>query len=92
MKKRFLFLLLALIYSYLYKKLEVNVLTTAFSICLIISIYEIILAFLLFIFDIVPVTLSEVSYLIVNSLLLNVIYGEILYLISRITKRKRRLK
>lgn len=86
-----LFLLLALIYSYLYKKLEVNVLTTAFSICLIISIYEIILAFLLFIFDIVPVTFSEVSYLIVNSLLLNVIYGEILYLISRITKRKRRL-
>ena len=57
-----------------------------------ISIYEIILAFLLFIFDIVPVTFSEVSYLVVNSLLLNVIYGEILYLISRITKCKRRLK
>ena len=28
-----LFLLLAIIYKYLYKKLEVNILTTAFSIC-----------------------------------------------------------
>lgn len=86
-----LFLLLAIIYKYLYKKLEVNILTTAFSICLIITIYEITLSFLLFIFNIVPITTSEVFYLIVHSLILNVIYGDILYLISRRTKRKRRL-
>ena len=63
----------------------------SFSILLIITIYETILSFLLFIFNIVPITFTDVTYLIIHSLILNIIYGDILYLIASKTKRKRRL-
>ena len=86
-----LFLLLAIIYKYLYKKLAFNIITMSFSIILIITIYETILSFLLFIFNIVPITVTDVTYLIIHSLILNIIYGDILYLIASRTKRKRRL-
>ena len=85
------FLLLALIIVYLYKKLESNMLTTLFFIILIIVIYHLIYAISLLVFNVVPININNILYLIGNSLILNIIYGEILYLICKYLPHKRHI-
>lgn len=83
-----LFLFLAFIIKYLYNNLEINYLNIILYTIILIAIYESSQALLLIVFNIVPITFSKLIYKIVHSLLLNIIYTEIIYLIvSHLPKR-----
>lgn len=85
------FLLIALTIREIYKKMEFNFLTNLFLIILVIVLYQTIFALSLFIFNVVPITIESTIYLIGHSLILNIIYGEILYLICKYLPHKRHL-
>lgn len=83
-----LFLFLAFIIKYLYNNLEINYLNIILYTIMLIAIYESSQALLLIVFNIVPITFSKLIYKIVHSLLLNIMYTEIIYLIvSHLPKR-----
>ena len=85
------FLLIGLIVSFIYKKMELNLLTNLFLTIFVIVIYQTIFSLSLFIFNVVPVNIKSTLYLISHSLILNIIYGEILYLICKYMPHKRHL-
>ncbi len=85
------FLLIGLIVSALYKKIQLNIITNFFLLVFVIVLYHSIFALSLFIFNVVPITIDNVLYLISHSLILNIIYGEILYLICKYLPHKRQL-
>ena len=58
------------------------------NIFVIISIYEILIVLILLIFNLVPLTLDKLLYKIEHSLLLNLIYGEIVYIILNLIPKK----
>lgn len=84
----FLFLLIALLYVKLYKEIGDGVIRILISILLCIVIYELLTAGIILIFNLVPLTFSKVLYKIDHSLLLNLIYGEILFLITKLLPKK----
>ena len=69
-----LFLIMALISSFIYKKLEVDYLKLIFYLILIIILYETCTGIILVIFNMVPVTISKIIYKITHSLIINIIY------------------
>ena len=85
------FLLIGLVVSYIYKKMELNLLTNLFLIIFTIIFYQVVFSLCLFIFNVVPITIENTLYLISHSLILNIIYGEILYLICKYLPHKRHL-
>jgi len=77
----FLFLLVAIIIKHTYYLIEINYLKQLIlSIC-IITIYESIFAILIFIFQLVPITIFDIIYKITHTLIINIIYVELLELI-----------
>jgi len=86
-----LFFIIGLLTKYLYKNLETSHLKLLIYIPIIIAVYESLTAIVLFTFNIVPITFSKLGYKIVHSLILNIIYGEIIYFISNIVKRKKKI-
>ena len=85
------FLLVTYIISFLYKKMALNLLTNIFIVILSLVIYHAIFVLCLFIFNVVPINFEKFLYLILHSIILNVIYGEVLYLICKYLPTKRRL-
>jgi len=83
-----LFLIIALITKYIYKNFEISYLKIILYLIVIISLYEILTAGIILLFNLVPITFYKVFYKISHSLLLNVIYGEALYLIINIIPKK----
>ncbi len=83
-----LFLCMALITMYIYKNLEVNALKLLIYLIIIIASYESLTGLILFIYNIVPVTIPKVLYKITHSLILNIIYGELLYWIIKVLPKK----
>ncbi len=83
-----LFLCMALITMYIYKNLEVNALKLLIYLIIIIASYESLTGLILFIYNIVPVTIQKVLYKITHSLILNIIYGELLYWIIKVLPKK----
>ena len=71
--------------------MELNLLTNLFLTILVIVIYQAIFSLSLFIFNVVPVNIKSTLYLISHSLILNIIYGETLYLICKYMPDKRHL-
>lgn len=78
-----LFLFVVVIAKYFYKNFEINYLNLIFYTIISISIYETSQALLLVLFNLVPVTFEKLAYKIVHSLLLNIIYVEIIYCIIK---------
>jgi len=87
----YLFLLIAYITSFIYHKMTINVITNMVIITILIVIYNSIYALLLTIFNVVPITLYDIYYQISHSLVLNIIYAQIIYFIFKILPGKRRL-
>ena len=85
------FLIIGLVVSSIYKKMELNLLTNLLLITFIVVFYQTIFALCLFLFNVFPITINNVFYLISHSLLLNIIYGEVLYLICKYLPHKRYL-
>lgn len=79
----FLFLLISFITTKVTKNIQVNFFSVLYEVILIIVVYEVVYAILLVIFNLVPVTLYLVLYKIGHSILLNVIYVEVIYLIMK---------
>ncbi len=76
-----LFLAIALLIKIIYKNIELNYLNIILYIILTIITYEISQYILIIIFNLTSITINQLFYKISHSLLLNIIYGELLYLI-----------
>ena len=85
-----LFLIIGFISLEIYKNFEISYLKLIIYLILIISAYEILTGIILLIFNMVPVTLYKVLYKITHSLILNIIYGELIYLIINLIPKKYR--
>lgn len=83
-----LFLLIAYISKLIYHTYEMDYFKLIIYLAMIITIYESVTGLILFIFNLVPITFSRVIYKIIHSLLLNIIYGELLYLILNLIPKK----
>lgn len=79
-----LFLIIGLISSYINRKLEVNCIRLILYILIIIVAYESLTGLILFIYNIVPITIPKVIYKITHSLVLNILYIEFIYFIIKI--------
>ena len=87
-----LFTIIGFISKYINKNYEINHIRLIIFLILIIAIYESSYALILWIFQLVPITLSKVIYKIIHSLLLNCIVGEILYIIiNKIPKKYKKI-
>ena len=83
-----LFILIGLLIKYIYKTYEITPVRLILYIAIIISSYESLTGIILLIYNVVPVTFYKVFYKIINSLLLNIIYGELIYLIIHLIPKK----
>lgn len=83
-----LFLSIGLLIKYIYKTYEITSLRLILYIIILVSSYELLTGIILLIYNVVPVTFYKVFYKIINSLLLNIIYGELIYLIIKLIPNK----
>lgn len=83
-----LFLIIGLLTKYIYKNFEINYLKIIIYTIIIITLYEILTAILIILFSLVPINFSKIIYKIFHSLVLNIIYTEICYLIIKIIPKK----
>ena len=87
-----LFVLIALLSKVIYKNFEISYLKIIIYTILIIIVYESVYAGILFIYRVVPITFYKLIYKISHTLILNVIYTEILYLIiNKLPKKYKRI-
>lgn len=82
------FLIIGLITKFLYKNYEVSYIKLIIYIILIIIFYETLNGVILYIYHVVPISIDKVWYKITHSLLLNIIYAEIIYLINNLIPKK----
>lgn len=78
-----IFIIMGLLIKYIYKTYEITPLRLILYIIILITSYETSTGIILLIYNVVPVTFYKIFYKIINSLLLNITYGEILYLIIK---------
>jgi len=83
-----IFLFIALLSKYLYKNLEVTPIKLVLYTIIIIVAYESLNACIIVIFQLVPITLEKLLYKISHTLLINIIYMEIIYFILKIIPKK----
>jgi len=83
-----LFILIGFISKYINKNYEITPIRLILYTIIIIVSYESLTGLILFIFRVVPVTLYKVWYKIIHSLLLNIIYVELIYLIIKLIPEK----
>lgn len=82
------FTIIGIISKYIYKHYEINYLNIIIQIILIVTIYELLNALIIILFNLVPMSISRLFYKITHSLLLNIIYSELLLLIINILPSK----
>ena len=80
-----LFLIIGFITKIIYKNLDINFIKLIIYIIGIIIIYELTTGLIIFIFNLVPITITKILYKITHSILLNVIYAELIYLVLKIS-------
>ena len=83
-----IFLALAVAIKYMHKYLETNYLSMAIYTIITITLYEALTAIILVVFNLIPITVGALFYKIIHSLLLNVIYVEIVFLIIKLLPKK----
>lgn len=83
--------ILGLFTSFFYKKISFNPITYLIFLFLDICFYLLLYDFCLFLFNIVPLSIGNITYQITHSCILNLIYGEVLYLLCKYFPHKRRL-
>ena len=83
-----LFVIIAYLSSFIYRNYEINYLKLIVYIILVVTTYELLTGLILLVFNLVPVTISKIFYKIIHSLILNIIYGELLYLILNVLPKK----
>ena len=83
-----LFLVVGFIISRVQKKIPLNYLNILIEMIMMIILYESLTGFFLFIFNMVPITIPKVFYKITHSVILNIIYGELIYFILKLLPKK----
>lgn len=83
-----LFVLIAFISKIIYKNFETSYFKLIIYTILIIVIYESVYAGILFIYRVVPITIYKLFYKISHTLILNIIYTELLYFIIKHLPKK----
>lgn len=83
-----IFTIIGIISKYIYKHYEINYLNIIIQIIIIVTIYELLNALIIILFNLVPMSISRLFYKITHSLLLNIIYSELLLLIINILPSK----
>ena len=83
-----IFVIIGLLIKYIYKTYEITPLRLILYLIILITSYELLTSIILLIYNVVPVTFYKVFYKIINSLLLNIIYGKLIYLIIKILPKK----
>ena len=83
-----LFLLIAFVITKIYKVVGFNYMWIALDILISIIIYECSFALVIVIFNLVPMSIYRLLYKISHSIILNIIYGELLYFIIRLLPKK----
>ena len=83
-----LFVTIGLLIKYIYKTYEITPLRLILYIIILVTAYESLTGLILLIYNVVPVTFYKVFYKIINSLLLNIIYAELIYLVIKLLPRK----
>lgn len=88
----FIFLLIAFITMKIYKNFNVDYLKLIPYIIIVITMYECITSGIFIIFNLVPITIQKIIYKILHSLVFNIIYAEVIYLIiNNIPKKYKKL-
>ena len=83
-----LFLSIGYLSKIIHKNYEINYLRLIIYIILIITVYETIYGLILVIFNLIPVDIVKLFYKIIHSLIINIIYGELIYLlINKLPKK-----
>ena len=82
-----IFLILGVIIKWIYKNYEITPIRIIIYISIIIC-YEFLEGFILYIFQIVPVSIEKILYKIKHSLIINLVWGEIIYGILSIYIKK----
>lgn len=87
-----LFVLITLISKVIYKNFETSYIKLILYTIIIIIVYETVYAGILFIYRVVPITLYKLIYKISHTLILNIIYTELLYfIINKLPKKYKRI-
>lgn len=82
------FMFLGLIIKKIYKDFTVEHIKLSIHIIILIMIYELLFSLFIIVFNLVPISLSRIIYKITHSILLNIIYGELLYTIIKLLPNK----
>lgn len=82
------FVLFGFIIKFIYKNFDVSSIKLIFYEILIIVAYELLISLFILIFNLVPISINEIVYKITHSLLLNLIYSELLYLVIKIIPKR----
>lgn len=83
-----LFLEIAYVSRFLYHNFEVGFIRLIFLVSIIVVVYESSTAFIIFLFQLVPITFSKLFYKIIHSLLFNIFYIQFLYWILKVIPKK----
>lgn len=83
-----LFIIIGLVIKYIVKNYELGFIKIILYMIIIITLYESLTVLFLVIYNVVPVSFSQLIYKISHSLILNIIYGEIMFLILKIIPKK----
>ncbi|MBO5138806.1 MAG: rod shape-determining protein MreD [Bacilli bacterium] len=83
-----LFLIVAFLTVKMTANIQINAFNVLYETLIVIIVYEVLFAILIVVFNLVPITLSKVLYKISHTLLLNIIYTEIIYFILKSFNRK----
>ena len=84
----FIFLIISFFITKIYKISGFNFIWILIDILLSIIIYECSLALIIMIFNLVPMSFNRLLYKIRHSIILNLIYGELLYFITMLLPKK----
>lgn len=83
-----LFLLLGLLTIFFYRYLDTNFLMILIESVLIISVYQILSSLFFILFQVVPISFDDFLYLLEHTLLINVLYGEFVFLMIKFLPKK----
>lgn len=87
-----IFLFIAYFFSKMHKLTGLNSLWIAVYSLVIIVVYEVLVCFIILGFNLVPISIERVVYKILHSLILNIIYAELVYIITKFLPKKYKKK
>ena len=83
-----LFVFIGIIIRYIVKNFELSYIKITIYVILVVIFYESLTALFLGVFNIVPMSIDMLMYKIMHSLILNIIYGELLFIVIELLPKR----